>query len=53
MSFSIILSIGKYGGFYIQNGNAMKRLCFGFVALTIVVPEFDEIFHKIIERASP
>jgi hypothetical protein len=50
MSFSIVLSVGKWGGFYLQNGTAMKRVCMGFVAITAIVPEFDEIFNKIIEK---
>lgn len=51
MSFSIILSVGKYGGFYIQNGFAMKRICFGWVAITVIVPEFDETFNKVMNAA--
>jgi hypothetical protein len=51
MSFSFIISIGKYGGFYITNGNAMKRLCLGCIAFTLIIPEFDIAFHKVMESA--
>lgn len=42
MSFSIILSVGKYGGFYLQRGEAMKRICLGWVAVTLITPEYDD-----------
>lgn len=48
MSCSIILSIGKYGGFYITNGTALKRICLGWIAITIVIPEFDDVFHEVM-----
>lgn len=51
MSFSIILSVGKYGGFYLQNGEAMKRICLGWIAFTLIIPEFDESFEKIMRMA--
>jgi hypothetical protein len=50
MSFSIILSVGKYGGFYLQNGHAMKRICLGWIAITAIVPEFDETFNKVMRQ---
>jgi len=49
MSISIILSVGKYGGFYLQNGDAMKRICLGWIAITAIVPEFDEVFNEIMQ----
>ena len=48
MSFSVMLSVGKYGGFYITRGDVFKRVCLGFVAVTITVPEYDEIFNSLI-----
>lgn len=48
MSFSIILSVGKYGGFYIHNGDAVKRICFGWIAITVIRPEFDEVFKQVM-----
>ena len=50
MSFSIILSAGKYGGFYIQNGETMKRLCLGWIAFTVIKPEFDETFNEVMNK---
>jgi len=50
MSFSIILSVGKYGGFYLQNGHAMKRICLGWIAITAIVPEFDETFYEVMRQ---
>ena len=50
MSFSIILSVGAYGGFYIIRRDTFKRICIGYLALTFIVPEFDEIINKLIER---
>ena len=49
MSCSIILSIGKYGGFYITNGAAFKRVCLGWIALTVIVPEFDVTFKEVMD----
>lgn len=48
MSFSIIISVGKYGGIYLQNGYAMKRVCLGWIAITAIVPEFDETFKEVM-----
>jgi hypothetical protein len=50
MSFSLIFNVGKYGGFYVFNGTAMKRVVLGWIAFTVVVPEFDEIFNEVIEK---
>ena len=50
MSFSFILSVGKYGGFYLQNGDAMKRICIGWIALTAIVPEYDVTFKEVMEK---
>lgn len=49
MSCSIILSIGKYGGFYITWGTTFKRVCFGWVAITVIKPEFDDTFKEVME----
>jgi hypothetical protein len=49
MSFSVVFSIGKYGGFYFGNGETMKRLVLGWIAFTFVMPEYDETFMEIIE----
>ena len=51
MSFSLILSFGKYGGFYCYNGKSMKRICLGWIALTLIIPEFDESFKGVMAKA--
>ena len=46
VSFSLIISVGPWGGFYIQNGDAQKRICLGWFAFTLIVPEYDEVMKK-------
>lgn len=41
---SLILSIGKWGGFYAFNGTT-KRLCLGWVALSLIPYDIDPILH--------
>lgn len=53
MSFSIILSVGKYGGFYIAQSirttipGYEKRICFGWIAISLFTPEFDEYINGL------
>jgi len=42
---SIILSFGKFGGFYIHNGFT-KRICLGWVALTFIPMDIDVILAQ-------
>jgi len=51
MSFSLIVSVGKYGGFYFLNGDTMKKVCLGWVALYLIVPEYDDVVWSILEKA--
>lgn len=46
---SIIFSVGKYGGFYISMG-ATLRFTFGWVAVTVIRPEFDVLMHRLRDR---
>lgn len=46
MKFSLIFSVGKYGGFYIHWGY-MKRICIGWFAFTIVPCDIDDLFNKL------
>lgn len=39
---TLILSIGKYGGFYWHSGET-KRLCLGWLAITFIAMDIDEI----------
>ena len=46
---SIILSFGKWGGFYWFNGYT-KRLCLGWFAITFIPQDYDVMMHKIKDR---
>lgn len=48
---SIVLSFGKWGGFYVSHGYTW-RFCLGFAALTIIPQDIDELFlrHGIGKR---
>jgi hypothetical protein len=53
MSFSIIISVGKYGGFYIAKSIRTEipgyeiRICLGWIAVSLLNPEFDEYISQI------
>jgi len=42
---SIVLSFGRYGGFYIHNGFT-KRICLGWMALTFIPKDIDIILAQ-------
>jgi hypothetical protein len=52
MSFSVIFSFGKYGGFYLMNRECMKRICLGWIAITLITPECDEVFHVVMDKGT-
>jgi len=41
---SLIISIGKYGGFYFFNGYT-KRVCLGWIAVTYIPKDIDKILN--------
>lgn len=41
---AIIISIGKYGGFYFYRGAGL-RLCLGWVAVTIIMEDGDDVLE--------
>lgn len=41
---TIMLSFGRWGGFYVRTGYAF-RVCLGFVALTIMPQDIDKLLH--------
>jgi hypothetical protein len=43
---SIILSWGRYGGFYCHSG----RLCLGWVAVTVIGREIDDVIEEYLAR---
>jgi hypothetical protein len=45
MKGSVVLSWGKYGGFYFNKGYT-TRLCFGWVAFTYIPDDIDNILNK-------
>lgn len=52
-SFSIVLSFGKWGGFWASNSlrkGGSFRMTLGWMAITIIQPEFDVLMHRIIDR---
>jgi hypothetical protein len=59
MSFSIILSVGKYGGFYQslfkKEGilGTEKRICLGWIAISLLTPEFDCFMGNIGKELIP
>jgi hypothetical protein len=59
MSFSIIVSVGKYGGFYqsiFKKGGilgAERRICLGWIALSLLTPEFDSFMGNIGKELIP
>jgi hypothetical protein len=57
MSFSIILSVRKYGGFYILKSKRTEipgyevRICLGWIAVSLLNPEWDQVLDSLMERA--
>ena len=52
-SFSVVFSFGSYGGFWANNTlrkGGTFRLTLGWMAITILRPEFDIIMHNIIDE---
>jgi hypothetical protein len=48
MTFAV--SFGRYGGFYVTNSNACKRVCLGWVALTACRVEIDDLIRAYVEE---
>jgi len=48
---SIILSFGKWGGFYFHRGYT-TRPCLGWFAITLVPEDIDNIFNRLTGRAA-
>lgn len=51
MNCSIVISIGKYGGFYYHN-EYTKRICLGWIAITYIPQDFDDMILDICEIQS-
>ena len=49
MGMSLILSAGKWGGFYVRLGY-FNRVCLGFVALTIIFVDFDVLIEDLLQE---
>jgi hypothetical protein len=43
---SLILSVGSWGGFYLYSGYT-KRVCFGWVVLTFLPRDIDELLEAL------
>jgi hypothetical protein len=56
MSFSIIISVGKYGGFNLSNSvrkeipGYEKRVCLGWIAVSVLSPEWDQFLDSFMDR---
>lgn len=46
---SVVLSCGKWGGFYLHRGYT-TLLCMGFVALTFVPEEFEDLCDRLMQK---
>lgn len=46
---SLILSIGKYGGFYIYTKQSF-RVCIGWIAITILFEDIDLIITDYVDK---
>lgn len=49
MNFSIIFSVGSWGGFYLHWGFS-KRICLGWVAFTFVPRDIDEYAVRWLKK---
>ena len=43
---SFIVSVGKWGGFYLMLGYSW-RICLGFIAFTIIPDDIDNVFDSL------
>ena len=41
---TLAISVGRWGGFYVYWGYT-KRLCLGWLALTFIPQDFDELYY--------
>jgi hypothetical protein len=46
---SFVISWGRYGGFYKRFG-FMKRVCLGWLAITYVPIDFDDILRSYVDH---
>ena len=47
---TILVSFGAYGGFYVRFGYTW-RICFGWVAVTVLPFDIDKWWPDLLERA--
>ena len=43
---SIVLSVGRWGGVYLQRGYTW-RVCLGWVALTFIPEDMDDLLNRL------
>jgi hypothetical protein len=51
MRFTVAVSAGPWGGFYVHRG-FFHRLCLGWVAITVVPVELDDLMEAYVARAT-
>jgi hypothetical protein len=44
---SLMVVIGKYGGFYIHKGHGSFRICLGWIAITFFNYDIEDAFEKM------
>lgn len=49
--FTIALSVGPWGGFYVHRGFC-HRLCLGWLAVTLVPVELDDLMEAYVDASS-
>lgn len=44
---TICFSVGRYGGFYFHRPDASLRLCLGWLAITVLRMEIDDLLRNL------
>ena len=47
---SLVVSYGRWGGFYFHHGENAIRLCLGWIAITIIPADIDDLFERLLLR---
>jgi len=50
MKGSLIFSWGKYGGFYYKKGKSSTRICLGYIAITYMPEDIDDVFKRLLQK---
>lgn len=47
---SILIAIGKYGGFYLYKGNDSYRICLGWIAFTLFTYDVEKAIENTLNN---